>query len=150
MPHPSKRPIPPASENDFPPGSVLEFLATRNQLDFEIDFYGRLLAAAPAFAEVLQIQAANLTAKGRLKDGLAIDKQLVAARPADPTAHYNLACRYALLKEPEQALTSLRKAVELGYRDFRFMEQDRDLDSIRKDPRFRQLVREYRHRGPNG
>lgn len=77
-------------------------------------------------------------------DGLAIDKQLVAARPADPTAHYNLACRYALLKQSDMALVSLRKAVELGYRDFQFMEEDRDLDSIRKDPRFRQLVREYR------
>ena len=73
-----------------------------------------------------------------------MDKQLVAARPADPTAHYNLACRYALLQQPDLAFGSLRKAIELGYRDFRFMEEDRDLDSIRKDPRFRALVKEYR------
>jgi hypothetical protein len=92
------------------------------------------------------MQAGNLTTKGRLQDGLAVDRQLVAARPADPTAHYNLACRYALLKQADAAFHSLRKAVELGYRDFRFMEQDRDLDSIRRDPRFRQLVKEYRRR----
>lgn len=144
MPHPSKRPTPPASENAFPPGSVLAFLADQTQLDFEIGFFGQLLKAAPGFAEALLVQAANLTVKGRLQDGLLVDKQLVAARPTDPTAHYNLACRYALLAQPEQALTSLRKAVELGYRDFGFMDQDHDLDSIRKDPRFRQLVREYR------
>jgi len=29
--------------------------------------------------------------------------------------------------------------VELGYRDFRYMREDHDLDSIRHDPRFRQL-----------
>jgi hypothetical protein len=146
VPHPGKRPVPPTPENGFPPGSVLAFLADRSQLDFEIEFFAKVLAALPTFAEVLRVQASNLTIKGRLLDGLAVDKQLVAARPADPTAHYNLACRYALLKQADMALVSLRKAVELGYRDFQFMEEDRDLDSIRKDPRFRQLVGEYRKR----
>jgi len=146
MPHSGKRPTPPASENAFPPGSVIGFLAERSQLDFELEFFGKLIAAVPAYTEVLRVQASNLTIKGRLADGLAIDRQLVATRPSDPTAHYNLACRYALLKQPDQALGSLRKAVELGYRDFSFMEEDQDLDSIRKDPRFRQLVREYRSR----
>ncbi len=150
MPHPSKRTTPPSADNEFPPGSVLAFLADRNQLDFEIEFYGFLLKAVPGFAEVLLVQASNLTTKGRLQDGLAVDKQLVAVRPDDPTAHYNLACRYALLEQPDQALGSLRKAVELGYRDFHFMEEDHDLDSIRKDPRFRALVREYRSRGEKG
>jgi hypothetical protein len=144
MPHSSKRPTPPSSENEFPPGSVIGFLATRSQLDFEVEFFGKLLTAVPGFMEVLRVQASNLTVKGRLLDGLVVDQALVAVRPSDPTAHYNLACRYALLKQPEQAIGSLRRAVELGYRDFRFMEEDHDLDSLRKDPRFRQLVRECR------
>ena len=146
MPNPSKRSHPPTSENEFPPGSVLGFLADRSQLDFELDFYQKVLAQAPYFTEVLRVQAGNLTTKGRLQEGLAVDKQLVAAHPADPTAHYNLACRYALLKQPDLAFGSLRKAIELGYRDFRFMEEDHDLDSIRKDPRFRALVKEYRRK----
>ena len=143
MPHPSKRPQPPA-DDAFPAGSVLAFLADRNQLDFELEFFGKVLAAAPEFHETLRAQASNMTVKGRLQDGLAVDKKLVALRPADPTAHYNLACRYALLKQPDLALVTLRRAIELGYRDFRYMEEDHDLDSIRKDPRFRALVREYR------
>jgi tetratricopeptide (TPR) repeat protein len=146
VPHHDKRPVPPSSENAFPAGSVIGFLAERSQLDFEIEFFGKLLVAIPNYSEVLRAQACNLTAKGRLQEGLAVDKQLVAARPADPTAHYNLACRYALLKQGDMAIMSLRRAIELGYRDFRFMEKDRDLDSIRKDPRFRQLVREFRSR----
>lgn len=150
MPNPGKRTVPPSSENEFPPGSVLGFLADRSQLDFEVDFFQKVLAKAPHFAEVLRVQAGNLTTKGRLEDGLTVDKQLVAACPADPTAHYNLACRYALLRQPDLAFRSLRKAVELGYRDFQFMEQDRDLESIRKDPRFRQLVREYGTRKKKG
>ena len=140
MPHPKR---PSQSSNTFPPGSVLGLLAERTQLDFELEFYGKILAAVPDFADALRAQACNLTMKGRLKDGLAVDQQLVTVRPDDPTAHYNLACRLALLKQRDKALTALRKAVELGYRDFAFMQEDHDLDSIRKDPRFRRLVKEY-------
>ena len=143
MPHPNKRQNIP-TEEAFPPGSILAFLANRSQVDFELDFFTRVLTAAPEFPEVLRAQASNMTAKGRLQDGLTVDKKLVSLRPADPTARYNLACRYALLKQPDMALVTLRKAIELGYRDFRYMEEDRDLDSIRKDPRFRKLLREYR------
>jgi hypothetical protein len=141
MPHPKRSASAPPSP--FPPGSVLGLLAERTQLDFELDFYGKLLAAVPDFADVLRAQACNLTLKGRLQDGLVVDEKLVAVRPTDPTAHYNLACRYALLKQRDKALTALRKAVELGYRDFVFMQEDHDLDSIRKDPRFRKLMREF-------
>jgi hypothetical protein len=88
----------------------------------------------------------NLTLKGRYAQGLQIDKRLVQLRPGDALAHYNLACSYALLKRPDMALKALRRAVELGYRDFRYMREDRDLDSIRHDPRFRQLLREYENR----
>ena len=144
MPHPSKRPTP-ASDASFPPGSVLAFLADRNQVDFELDFFTRILTATPDYPEVLRAQASNMTVKGRLQDGLVVDKKLVAIRPADPTAHYNLACRYALLKQPDLAIVTLRKAVELGYRDFRYMLEDHDLDSIRKDPRFRKLMREFKN-----
>ena len=118
-------------------------LAERPQLDFELEFYDALLRKMPDFADVLRAQASNLTSKGLLKEGLKVDQKLVQIRPEDPTAHYNLACRYALLKQPDLALNTLRRAVELGYRDFRYMVQDRDLDSIRKDPRFRALLREY-------
>jgi tetratricopeptide (TPR) repeat protein len=130
-------------ENSFPSGSILAFLANRSQVDFELDFFTRVLTAEPDFAEVLRAQAGNMTAKGRLQDGLTVDKRLVSLRPDDPTARYNLACRYALLKQPDLALATLRKALDLGYRDFRYMEEDRDLDSVRKDPRFRKLIREY-------
>jgi tetratricopeptide (TPR) repeat protein len=124
-------------------GSALVRPYEQSQLDFELDFFGRILERHPDYVDILRVQGNNLTLKGRFAEGLQIDKRLVHLRPDDPLAHYNLACSYALLKKPEQALKTLRRAVELGYRDFRYMREDRDLDSIRHDPRFRQLLREF-------
>jgi tetratricopeptide (TPR) repeat protein len=118
----------------------------QSQIDFEIDFFGGILERHPDYVDVLRVHGNNLTLKGRYAQGLQIDKRLVELRPNDPLAHYNLACSFALLKKPDSALKTLRRAVELGYRDFRYMREDHDLDSIRNDPRFRQLLREYESR----
>lgn len=121
-------------------------LADQPQIDFEIEFYYALLARIPDYSDVLLVQASNLSDKGFIREGLRIDQRLVDLRPHDPTAHYNLACRLALLKQPDLAFSVLRKAIELGYRDFGYMRADSDLDSLRKDPRFKQLLREFKHR----
>jgi tetratricopeptide (TPR) repeat protein len=126
--------------------SPLARLADQSQLDFEIDFFGGVLNRKGDYIDVLRVMGNNLTLKGRFANGLDIDRRLVQLRPKDPLAHYNLACSFALLKQPDQALRILRKAIELGYRDFRYMREDHDLDSIRHDPRYRQLMREYENR----
>ena len=121
-------------------------VADQNQLDFELDFFAGVLARQPDYVDVLRIMGNLLTLQGRFGEGLQIDKRLVQLRPNDALAHYNLACSYALLKRPDQSIKTLRRAIELGYRDFRYMREDRDLDAVRHDPRFRQLLREYENR----
>lgn len=139
MAHPSKR----SHASSSPQGSVMAMLAERSQLDFELAFYSAILSAVPDFTDVLRVYAQDLATKGLLKEGLLAEQKLVTLRPSDPDAHYHLACRYATLKQPDLALRTLRTAVELGYRDFRSMMQDRQLESVRKDPRFRALLREF-------
>ena len=136
------------NEGAKPPSSTspVAHLTDQNQIDFELDFFGGVLERAPDYVDVLRVMGHLLTLKGRYADGLQVDKRLVGLRPGDPLAHYNLACSYALLKRNELALKTLRRAIELGYRDFRYMREDRDLDAIRHDPRFRQLLREYENR----
>jgi tetratricopeptide (TPR) repeat protein len=118
----------------------------QSQLDFELEFFEGILNRNPDFVDALRVHGNNLTLKGRYADGLKIDRRLVELRPRDALAHYNLACSYALLKRVDPALRALRKALELGYRDFRYLREDRDLDAVRKDARFRQLLREYENR----
>ncbi|MFL5341724.1 MAG: TPR end-of-group domain-containing protein [Gemmataceae bacterium] len=144
MANPSKQT--PENSSQSPPRATLAQLSEQKQLDFELEFFAALLGEQPGFIDVLRAHGNNLTLKGRYEEGMTIDKQLIQLRPADYLAHYNLACSYALLKQPEQAIRTLRKAVELGYRDFRYMKQDRDLESIRRDPRFKQILREFENR----
>jgi hypothetical protein len=115
----------------------------QSQLDFELEFFLGILGRKPDYVDVLRMMSKLLTLKGRYAEGLQIDRRLVQLCTDDPLAHYNLACRYARLRKLDQCLKALRKAVELGYRDFRYMREDRDLDSIRHDPRFRDLINEY-------
>ena len=123
--------------------SPLRTTQRQSQLDFELEFFEAILRRHPDFIDVLRVHGNNLTLKGRFADGLKIDRRLVELRPQDPLAHYNLACSYSLLKKIDLALKALRQAIEFGYRDFRYMREDRDLDAVKSDPRFRQLLREF-------
>jgi Flp pilus assembly protein TadD len=114
-----------------------------DSFDFELNFYSSILARHPDYIDVLRALATLLSMKGRFADGLKVEKRLVELRPADPLAHYNLACSYARMNRRGLSIKTLRKAVELGYRDFRYMREDNDLDPLREDPRFRKLLREY-------
>ncbi len=118
----------------------------QSQLDFELDFFEGILQRNPKFVDALRVHGNNLTLKGLFAEGLMVDRRIVELRPFDPLAHYNLACSFSLVGKIDYALGMLRKAVELGYNDFTYMRQDHDLDAVRSDPRFRQLLRELENR----
>jgi tetratricopeptide (TPR) repeat protein len=118
----------------------------RDDLDFEISFYERLLKERPNFVEALVAVGDVYTRKGLHEKGLEVDRRLVALRPDDPVVHYNLACDYSLLRDAEHCLEALDKALRLGYDDFTFMEKDPDLHYIRQDTRYQELLARYRRK----
>ncbi len=95
-------------------GSTLARSSDLSQLDFELDFFGRILGSHPDYIDVLRVQGNNLTLKGRYAEGLHIDKRLVQLRPSDPLAHYNLACSFCLVKKSDLALKTLRRGFGTG------------------------------------
>jgi non-specific serine/threonine protein kinase len=60
-------------------------------------------------------------------------------RPADPTLAYNCACTYCQLGRKSEALESLRRAWQLGYRDAEWVRKDPDLEILHGDPEFEKL-----------
>lgn len=107
---------------------------------FDIRLLEDVLARVGEDREVLQHLGHLYTQAKRYRDGLAVDQRLVTLKPRDPIAHYNLACSLTLLKQNTPAVAALRKAIELGYRDFEHMQKDPDLESLRTDPRWADLV----------
>ena len=112
----------------------------KEQLEFEIDFFERLVKENPDFIDALIPLAEAYTRKGQHEKALTIDKRLSRLRPKDPTVQYNLACSYALLGEKERAFETLERAIQVGYKDFEHLKRDSDLKSLRSDPRFQSLI----------
>ena len=107
---------------------------------FEMAFFEPVLRRAPQYTEVIEILGGLYTKHGRIADGLRMDRRLVRLLPENATAHYNLACSLALMKRRGDALRSLQRAVELGYRDFDWMAQDPDLEDLKEHPEFAALL----------
>ena len=60
--------------------------------------------------------------------------------PNNDIAHYNLACMYSRRKNLSKAIDELNKAVSNGYTAFGYMEQDPDLDALRKMPGYKKIL----------
>jgi tetratricopeptide (TPR) repeat protein len=60
--------------------------------------------------------------------------------PGAKEVHYGLACTYSLVNDPGHALGHLQRALELRYVDRDYIEKDGDLDNVRNEPRFKELV----------
>jgi tetratricopeptide (TPR) repeat protein len=129
------------------PGDVPQALPARfrdqNQLDFDIEFFDSVLERHPDYVDVLRCQGQLLSRKGMHARALQVDQRLVQLDPTDPVAHYNLGCSLAVLGYAKDALAALRQALLRGYRDIDYLESDRDLESLREEPGYRALLREF-------
>jgi tetratricopeptide (TPR) repeat protein len=119
-------------------------MARAHDHEFEMGFFESVLKRDPRYTDVIEILGGLYTKHGRVADGLRMDRKLVRLLPRNATAHYNLACSLALMKRKADALKSLRQAVELGYRDFDWMQQDPDLEGLKHDPGFQALLHQLK------
>jgi hypothetical protein len=60
--------------------------------------------------------------------------------PDHSTNIYNMACLKALTHHPDDAMTYLERAAEAGFTDFIHIEQDSDLESLHKLPRYKAMI----------
>ena len=120
----------------------LSELKKRSQIDFEIDFFERILSRDPNYTDVL-LQLGELFSRKRWhRRALQVDQRLAQLHPRDPFVLYNLGCSYAVLNRSSEAIAALRSAIQSGYADFEHMRDDHDLDSLRPNPEFIRLLQE--------
>lgn len=108
-------------------------------LEIEIGFLEGLLRRDPDSVEVLQILGDDYSDGGRHAEGLQVDLKLVALRPTDSNVRFNFACSLALTGDLDRACQELEKAFDLGYRDIQWLQEDPDLDALRKHPGYHRI-----------
>ena len=122
------------------PAKPSKWFGRLNQLDFDIDFFERLLSRNGDSLEVLRLLAELVSKKGLVDRAAELDAKVVELLPDYCLARYNLACSLARAGRPDEAIDSLSKAILLGYDDLAHVDVDPDLDSLRDLPEFRALL----------
>ena len=62
--------------------------------------------------------------------------------------YYDQACCYAMVGQKKKALDALEQSVLLGYKDFNYMKNDNDLQSLRKEKKYLSLLDQVKDRQP--
>ncbi len=128
---------------EYPADSKTAFRVDQSQADFEREFFDQILKRDDRQPDVLRRQAELLARSGDYQSALPLDQRLAQMRPEDPVVHYNLACTLAMTDQASEAIVVLARALDLGYDDFAHIESDSDLDNLRDQPAFIELLQHY-------
>lgn len=114
------------------------------ELDVEITFLEGLVRRDPGYVDALQLLGDDYTQRGRFEEGLQVDQKLTELEPGNPFSFYNLACSLALTGNLDESARALESALDLGYRDFKWMARDPDLKALRKHAHYARLREKIR------
>src|SRR5205085_2403599 len=95
----------------------------------------------PDDARAWYLSAAALMRVGQRDQALERGHRAFAIDPEDAGVLYNLACNYALAGLTDEAIDHLAKALQNGFGQREWLENDSALDPLRDDPRFQALLR---------
>ena len=99
------------------------------------------LGADPAYAEGYNMMGVTYYARDRYDDALDWYKKALTVNPDFGDAYYNIACIYSIEGKKPLALKYLRVALLNGYAEREAMEKDADLDPIRGEGEYQDLMK---------
>jgi tetratricopeptide (TPR) repeat protein len=115
----------------------------KQELDKAISDYTEAIRLDPKLANAYFNRATILFNRRDIAKALFDFHDASRLDPKLAPAFYGKACCYAVERKTERAIDNLRQALELGYRDFDAISRDTNLNSIRNDPAFEQLMNEF-------
>lgn len=95
----------------------------------------------PGYAEGYLMVGVTFYARHRYDDALDWYKKALTVNPDFGDAYYNIACIYSMEQKKPLALKYLRIAVLNGYKDKGAMDIDEDLDNLREEPEYLDLLK---------
>ena len=118
-------------------GNVLAYL---DRYEEALDAYKMAIEIKPDYTDALYNKGFALWELGRHDEAFDACNKAIEIEPDFADAWYTLACFYSLENEKVKALESLKKAIENGYNNISHINQDKDLDFIRKEPEFQEII----------
>jgi len=85
---------------------------------------------------------------GDLEKARQLLLQQFSLTPSNPITLYNLACAESRLVNIDQALKYLKDSIQNGYSDVEHMKKDTDLDSLRNNEEFKNIISELEKNPP--
>jgi transcriptional regulator GlxA family with amidase domain len=113
---------------------------SEGDVDGAVAIYRSLIARDRADAQAWYELARLLHVQKRYPEAIAAFREAAKGEKQRAVSLYNLACALALSGDREGAVTAAIDSYEAGFRDRATFEQDSDLDSLRSDPRFQDLL----------
>jgi len=118
--------------------------AAREAGDKVIELTLRRLEVNPKDLLAMSRMAISFAHRGESGKTLEAITKIVEIDPHDGMALYNCACAYAGIGKKEEALNCLISSYEKGTMNvIEWIESDPNLDPIRADPRFREIISKY-------
>ena len=117
-----------------------EMEKSKEMLTKSIAAVERYLMRHPDDARAHLFYGINLAENGETDKASDEAKKALAINPSDPLMQYNASCFYSQLKEKKLAIESLKNAFEAGYQDYEWVKRDSDLENIRQEPEFIELM----------
>jgi len=94
----------------------------------------------PDNPRALYFGALALSALGESERARDWNRRALEMEPDDPSVLYNIACVFARELLPNEAISALRKALDNGFGHWQWIDHDNDLDSLRAEPSFVELL----------
>ncbi|MCX5801854.1 MAG: protein kinase [Candidatus Eisenbacteria bacterium] len=107
----------------------------------ELEVYPRYLSRFPQDPRAHVFYAVALARAGRNEEGKAEAAKAIELNPTDPLMLYNTACFYARIGEKRLALDTLKHALRAGFGEYEWLARDPDLDSVRGEPEYTELMK---------
>jgi len=79
----------------------------------------------------------------KYEESIKTFKEAIRVMESESSPYYSIACCYCLMKKTKDGLTWFEKALAHGYKDADNIKKDTDIDSIRKEPKFKELLKKY-------
>ena len=113
--------------------------AKRNLVHRRMQALEKHLKPVPEDARARVLLAADYAELGRSEDAMREANLALALRPNEATVLYNLACVFCVMRMKSDAIDTLRKAWQAGFRESDWARRDTDLSFLHGDPEFEKL-----------